>query len=133
MKRGAKEMPVRKLAEWVTLGVSSATILGLMTYLVLDLTEPDSPYVELVATPMHAEARRVGERFVLPIDIANRGSRTVSHASFSVAVAGIDSGRNETIEVDYLARESTQRVYKFVDRDPASAKVTVTPVYYRLD
>ena len=132
MKRGAKKMPVRKLAEWVTLGVSSATILGLMTYLVLDLTEPDSPYVELVATPMHAEAQRVSERFVLPIDIANRGSRTVSHASFSVAVAGSERG-NETVEVEYLARESTQRVYKFVDRDPASAKVMVTPVYYRLD
>ena len=48
------DITARKLAEWVTLGVSSATILGLMTYLVLDLTEPDSPYVELVATPTYA-------------------------------------------------------------------------------
>ena len=132
MKRGAKKMPVRKLAEWVTLGVSTATILGLTTYLVLDLTETDTPYIELVATPLHAQARRVGERFVVPIEIENRGNRTVTYASFSVAVAGSEA-RAETVEVEYLARESTQRVYKFVERDPASAKVTVTPVYYRLD
>jgi uncharacterized protein (TIGR02588 family) len=135
MKRSKADnkTPVRKLAEWITLAVSGATILGLIAYLAVDLTTPASPYVELVATPLHAAARRTGERFVLPIAIANRGGKTVSYASFRIDVAGKAGERTETVEVEYLARDSTQHVYLLLEDDPASAKIRITPVYYRLD
>jgi uncharacterized protein (TIGR02588 family) len=135
MKRAKphNKTPFRTIAEWITLAVSGATIVGLIAYLVADLTTPASPYVELVATPLPTAARRSGDRFVLPIAIANRGGKTVSYASFRIDVAGKAGPRTETVEVEYLARDSTQHVYLVLEEDPASAQVRVTPGYYRLD
>ena len=128
-----RPMPVRKLAEWITLIVSAATIIGLIVYLLFEFAAPDSPYVELVATPSVDEARKVGESFVLPIDIENRGGRTVALATFRITSAGANGEEHEHVELQYLARTSKQRIYMYLARDPKIANVRITPGYYRLE
>jgi uncharacterized protein (TIGR02588 family) len=128
-----RRMPVRKLAEWVTLIVSSATIVALIAYLLFEFAAPASPYVELVATPLFGNAQKVGESFVLPIDIENRGSRTVALATFRITIAGPSGEEHEHIELQYLARTSKQRIYKYLAREPKSANVRIVPGYYRLE
>jgi uncharacterized protein (TIGR02588 family) len=127
-----RKKPARLLAEWVTLIVSAATILGLIVYLVVELATPASSYVELVAQPVHAEIAQVGGRFVLPVEIENRGGKTAAYAKFRVTSDG-QSGTETEFELQYLGRNSRQRVYIYLDRDPRNMNVRVLPLYYRLD
>lgn len=128
-----RKVPGRKLAEWITLIVSSATILGLIAYLVMDIFTPASNHIELAATPVYGEAARAGNRFVLPIEIENRGGKTVAYASFSIAITGPDGKESETFELKYLAGNSKRRIYKYLPRDPKDVRIDLVPVYYTLE
>jgi uncharacterized protein (TIGR02588 family) len=128
-----RTMPARKLAEWITLAVSTVTILALVAYLLFEFAAPASPFVELVATPLFSDAQKVGESFVLPIDIENRGRRTVALATFRITIAGANGEEYEHIELQYLARTSKQRIYKYLAREPKRGNVRIVPGYYRLE
>ena len=122
-------MSSRKLAEWITLLVSSSVLVALIVYLALDLTRTASPYVELIARPALAEVEKAGDRYVLPIDVHNRG-RAVARANIRIA---LDGSENHDIGIEYLGKGSKTRVYKYLDRDPRAVRLTVTPTHYALD
>ena len=119
----------RKLAEWITLLVSVTVIASLIVYLAFDLTRTTSPYVELVARPAVDEVSKAGDRYVLPVDIHNRG-RAVARANIRIVLSG---GEQHDVQIEYLGRGSKTRIYKYLDRDPRGARLTVTPTDYSLD
>ena len=123
----------RKLAEWMTLLVSAAILIGLIIYLVLDVTYPASPYVELEVNALRDQVQKAGSRFVLPIEIHNKGERTIAYASLRVDVAIGNEAEKENVEVEFLGRKSKTRIYKYFDSDPRSLKIGVTPVYYKFE
>lgn len=128
-----RKLSSRKLAEWITLLVSAGTILALIVYLIFDLTTPASPYIELVARPLPAEAKQVGDRYVLPVEIENRGQKTIGYASFRIVITAPHGTQTDSIELQYLAKNSRTRIYKYLERDPKHSRIDISPIYYKFE
>ena len=138
--RGGDEKPgdqpsgPRKLAEWVSLGVSALLILALATYLVLQARRGNDPYVPAEARPLLDQVRQVGTMFILPVEITNGGRRTLRALKVEVTHQGPD-GKDESqeLDLDYLGERSTQKVYLYFDRHPRDLKVEAKPLHYQVD
>lgn len=120
----------RKLAEWITLIASVVVIFFLVAYLVHDLLSPASPYVEVLARPAYAEVSRAGNRYVLPIDIESRADRAVARLNIRIVVPGSPP---DDVEIQYLGKRSTVRIYRYFDHDPRTLKVEIAPTHYVFD
>ena len=125
-----RTLPKRKLAEWITLVTSIVVILSLVVYLVHDLLSPASPYVEILARPAYAEVSRAGSRYVLPIDIESRADRAVARVNVRIAQAG---AQPDDVEIQYLGKRSTVRIYRYLDQDPRTLKIEIAPTHYVFD
>jgi uncharacterized protein (TIGR02588 family) len=117
----------RKAAEWTTLGVSVAILLGLTGYLVYEGVTPDAAFIPVSATPLLDQVRRVDQRFVLPVEISNPGRKTVTNLQVELRTA---NGVEVEINIDYLGQRAKQTVYAMMDVDPRQTTVTVEPRIY---
>jgi uncharacterized protein (TIGR02588 family) len=124
----------RRLAEWVSFGVSLALVLGVVAHLVWRLREP---VTERVSARVTAQLDRVTEqsgRFVLPIAIENPGGRTVRDLQVRIEYRG-DRGATESMEllIDYIGQASEQVVYTYFRRDPRTLSIRAEPISYQVD
>ena len=122
-----RTFPSRKLAEWVTLLTSVVVIVALIAYLVHDALTPASPYVEILARPSYGEVSRAGNRYVLPIDVESRADRAVTRVNIRITVAGAPV---EDVEIQYLGKRATTRIYRYFDQDPRTLRIEIAPTHY---
>jgi uncharacterized protein (TIGR02588 family) len=124
----------RKLAEWVTMGVSALLILALAGYLVVEGMKPQPPYVRAEARPLIEQVRQQGERYILPVEVANHGERTLRDITMELRYVS-PGGKEETREftIDYLGEKSSQSLYFYFDEHPGGLQVEARPVSYRFD
>ena len=121
----------RSVAEWTTLGVSVAIILlliGLVGYLFLN--EGDKPAI-IEVTPMLSATRQVNGTYYVPVEVTNRGSRTVEQLRARVVLMNAQ-GQLETaeIEFDFLASGATDQAVVVFGDDPSGNTVTGQVVSY---
>jgi uncharacterized protein (TIGR02588 family) len=133
-RNGTQRSGPRKLAEWVSLGISLVLILGLAGCLLYEALQPHPPYVPVQVKPLLAEVREEDNRYILPIQVANRGERTLRDLTIEVEYRSED-GKSETrdIIIDYLGERSGQKVYTYFDRHPRYLRLRARPTSYRLD
>lgn len=121
MKLGRKTI---SLAEWVSLLLSAVIVLGLVAYLVNDLTKSSSEYISVSVSIEKDKIKSSEGRSIVPLKISNQGHR----AAQSLKVLAMDS----EIEIDYLAAGAEQIVYLFVD-DAEVEKLTAKASSYTID
>lgn len=132
----SKRSTGRKLAEWVTLGVSILLVLGVAGYLAYHAISADDPYVPVRVTPALDQARDLsgGQQFVLPVRIQNFGSRTIKDFQAELRWRS-PSGREETrqFKIDYLGEHSAQEQFIYLDDDPRTLGIRARPLQYSVD
>lgn len=138
-ERNTGEMPEvgavgRRVAEWITLSVSTLLILGIAGYLVYEMTRSGGPHVTVEARVLFAEVRHEGGRHILPIEIENPGRRTLRDVQIEVRLRP-PNGPRETREltIDYLGEKARQKVYLYLDWPPKPGSVRVAPLLYRVE
>lgn len=123
----------QKLAEWVTTGVSVLIILAVAGYLIHLTTLPESPHVAVQVRPLLQEARTTGDRFALPIELANPSRQTLQDVQAEVSWQSADGQpRRYEFKLDYIGERETQKVFVVLDRDPSTANVQARPLGYRV-
>ena len=128
-----QQSPARKLAEWVTMGISMLLILGLAGYLVFQGFQPAPPYIPAEVRALMQQVRQDGERYILPVEVANRGNRTLRDLKVEVTYLGPEGKETQDFLIDYLGERSQQNLFFYFDRHPAELQVETQPVSYRLD
>jgi uncharacterized protein (TIGR02588 family) len=125
---------VRKLAEWVSFGVSALIVVALAAYLVYDGLRTNGPIVPIEVTVAIDEAARAEARYVVPVKVRNNGRRTLTDVKVRVTHrSGGGEARSEDFDIDYLPEDAQETVYVFVDRDPREAQVEARALQYRLE
>ena len=124
----------RTLAEWVSLGVSALLIISMVGFLIYEGVRGQPPFVPTQVRPLAHEARRLGERYILPIEVRNLGDRTLRELEIE-ATYRTPEGKEETQEftVAYLGEGSSTRLYLYLDRDPSGEKIEARAVHYLSD
>lgn len=124
----------RKLAEWVSLGISAFLVLGLAGYLVFLVTQPRSPYVTLIVTPLVQQVQRAGDLYILPIEVRNSSPRTVRELKVQARQQAPDGQwHSREFTLKYLGAQGSQKVYLYFDHPPRAGQVTAQPLEYRLE
>lgn len=129
------EQPVthrRSTAEWTTLAVSIALILGLVglvTYLYIS-GDNRPPIVE--AIPLIEEVRQEGNAYYVPIEVTNRGDQTAEEVQVQAALSNPE-GQQETAQftIPFLAGGETTTGTAVFSEDPSAGELTVGAVSYR--
>jgi|GEM_PF-4680592 uncharacterized protein (TIGR02588 family) len=127
------KLPSRKLAEWITLVISAVVFLSVVFFLVLDLSETPSEYLEITATPLFSQIKKQGKLYILPLEVRNSGIQTLTAVKVRVSFGAKDQSAQEDIEIQYLPRQSAQKVYLNFERDPRLLDLKAKPVYYYFD
>ena len=125
----------RKFAEWVSLALSAVIIVILAGYLLFEAVTGSGPIVPAEARVRLDQISHAGERYVVPVEVSNRGERTMRDAKVEVTHRTAQQMPSETQDftIDYLAERSSQTVYLYFDRDPAQLDVRATVLHYRLE
>ena len=124
----------RRLAEWVTFGVSLALVLALSAHLAWRLREPVTDVIDARVTPRLDRVARQEGRFVLPLDIVNPGGRTIRDLQVRVEYRGTGGERRSMdLLVDYLGQSSEQVVYTYFRDDPRTLSIRAEAMSYRVD
>lgn len=134
--RGELHLPhgVRRLAEWVSFGVSAAIVLGLAGYLIYDGLRDGGPVVPVEVSVAFDRATMADERHVVPIRVRNMGVRTLTKVKVEVTHRGRDgSTQTDDFEIDYLPEASHETLYFYLDLPPRDANITAEATQYRLE
>lgn len=124
----------RKTAEWVTMIGSLLVVLAVAAFLVHEIAGPDSPYVPVAIRPRLDQVERREERWLLPVEVENRGRRTLQGFKGEVTFEAPGGERDRLeIEIDFLGEGSTQRHYLSFDRDPRELRLDARPLAYHVD
>ena len=131
--QGARTVGRRRIAEWLSFGLSLALILLLVVHLVGRALEPSPTVIDARVTPLFEQAAPRGSRFVLPVEVENRSPRAVRDLQIRIHYE-LD-GRQESMELvlDYVGQTSLQVVYAYFRQDPRGLSLRVEPMSYRLD
>jgi uncharacterized protein (TIGR02588 family) len=132
-ERGPRPFGPRRMAEWLSFGVSLALILAVVVYLVGRVLEPSAPVIDARVTPLLDQAKRQGSRFVLPVEVENRSPRSVRDLQISIHYE-LD-GRPQSMDfvLDYVGQTSRQIVYAYFREDPRGISIRAEPLSYRVD
>lgn len=124
----------RRVAEWITFGVSLALVLALAAHLAWRLREPASERVDARVAPRFAEVTEQAGRYVLPLDIVNSSARTIRDLQVRIDYRG-EGGERRSLDVlvDYLGQGSQQVVYTYFRLDPRTLSVRAEAISYRVD
>jgi uncharacterized protein (TIGR02588 family) len=124
----------RRLAEWITFGLSLTLVLALAAHLAWRLREPVTELVDARITPRLDRVAQQEGRFVLPLDIANPGGRTIRDLQVRVEYRGASGEpRSMDLLVDYLGQSSEQVVYTYFRDDPRTLSIRAEAMSYRVD
>jgi uncharacterized protein (TIGR02588 family) len=131
---GAPARGPRRLAEWVSFGISLALVLGLAGHLVWRMRVPVDEVVDARVTPQIDRVTEQQGRFVLPLAVENPSPRTVRDLQVRIEY-GAPGAAPESMEllIDYLGQASEQIVYVYFRRDPRALKIRAEPISYRID
>jgi uncharacterized protein (TIGR02588 family) len=134
MTGGAPARGSRRLAEWISFGVSLALVLGLAGHLVWRMRVPVEDAVDARVTAQLDHVTEQQGRFVLPLVVENPSARTVRDLQVRIEY-GPPGAAPESMDllVDYLGQSSEQIVYAYFRRDPRALKISAEPISYRLD
>ena len=115
MSRGAKHPPT--LVGWAARGLSLLAIGGIALLLALEMAAPERP-VRIVAEPLWGEVEPAGPggAVMVPVRIANRGSKAVLKVKIEFAGASADPAE---VELDLLGSDEERTVAIRFDRRPA--------------
>lgn len=129
-----KQDVVRSAAEWVTLSISTLLLLGVVGYLVREAMTPSPPFVSVEARPLMRQVKQEDGRYILPIEVRNKGNRALRDLRLEASYRGTD-GSEETLdlEITYLGEASTETLYLYLERPPADLGFEVQPRSYALD
>ncbi len=119
----------RSAAEWVTFAVASAilaVIIGLVVREIPDSKRPPLPVAVVV------ESAPRGDRFVVAIEVENRGERAAQEVQVSATLT-ID-GEEQTADqvVDFLSGGERVDLELLFDDDPSDGELEVDVTGYRL-
>lgn len=123
----------RKLAEWVTLLISGVLVFGLAGFLLVQALRPHPKYVPVRATPRFEHVQKQGRQFFLPIEVENRGRRTIREVNIEVKWMEQGKPQSRDVPIDYLGEQSSQTAIVIFEADPRNLRVEAAPTYYRLD
>ena len=131
---GGKEHRGRKLAEWVSLGLSLLLILGIGGYLLTEALRTGEPFVVAEAHLQHDRTVKKGETYILPMEVRNMGEHALRELKVQVTYTP-PGGEEETrdIDVTYLGASSSQTMYLYFKDDPKTLNIKAEPLVYNLD
>lgn len=123
----------RKVAEWVTLGLSVVIVTGLAGYILYQALREDAPYIPAEVRPLMDQVGREGGKYFLPVEVHNRGRRTLRDFRAELTYRTTD-GKQETrdIKIDFLAERARETRYFYFDQDPRGLQVEARPLGYGL-
>ena len=121
----------RSVAEWVTLGISSAILLAVVGTLVYQqLSGGDDPAVIEAAARLEA-VRVAGGAYYLPIEIDNRGGVTAQDVRVVVSIGSGQAERESSeLLIDFLAGGATASGTAVFRRDPRQYPLEIDVVSY---
>jgi uncharacterized protein (TIGR02588 family) len=123
----------RRLAEWFTLGISTLLVVAVAGILAYEAMRGDSPFVPISVEVMKDEAVKVGQQYVVPVQVQNRGAKTVRDLTLRVKQNGGREQDGHELRIDYLGEGAEQRVYVYLQSDPREEKLEVRAVAYQVD
>ena len=126
----------RRLAEWVSLGISVLLIAALAGYLVLEAVRSRSPYVPVEVRIELDQAHRTAGRFILPVTVKNLGNHTLRDVRVVIALrpgSGGGENKSQDFDIDYLGERAEQRLFVYLDEDPQTLTIEARAAQYRLD
>ena len=119
----------RDLAEWVSLAVSLAIVVGIAGLVVYaHLARPNQPAVIQVA-PRLGEVREAEGRYYLPVEVSNAGGQTVESLEVGLTLAGAGEPETAQISIPFLAHRETIKTVVAFTRSPAEGELAVTLSY----
>lgn len=122
----------RKLAELISLALSTLMLLGLFGYLAYDSfhREPNN-LLEIKTHALKSAIKKEGKYFVLPIEIVNLGDKTPSVVTFTVTTDLGQKDLSHQFEIQYLMRRDRRMVYVLFEEDPSAGTIEVHPTSYQ--
>jgi uncharacterized protein (TIGR02588 family) len=125
----------RRLAEWVSLGVSVLLIAALAGYLIFEGFRSRSPFVPVEVRIELDQAQRSAGRFILPVTVRNLGNHTLRDVRVVIehGSPADPEKRGQDFDIDYLGERSEQRLFLYLDEDPKSLSIGARAAQYRLD
>lgn len=125
----------RTLAEWVSLGISAALIAGLGVFLVYEIMKGDGAYNVARAVAQTDQVQQVEGLFILPVEVENRGERTLRDVAVELTYTLPGKEQPETAEakIDYLGEGVKQKLYFYLEHDPRQMPVSARALHYQLD
>jgi uncharacterized protein (TIGR02588 family) len=126
--KASVESAARSRPEWIVLGVSAsilAVVVGVLVALAFGTADPATP---TAGTP--GRARQVGEQFLVPVEIVNRGDLAAAEVQVvaELTIGGTTTSGDQV--VDFLGGgESQQLTFVFAD-DPADGELVITVTGY---
>jgi uncharacterized protein (TIGR02588 family) len=102
-REDSKGRSARKLAEWVSLGISAVLILGLAGFLLVEAFRANEPFVPVEVQAKADETRQLNGRFILPVQITNHGEQTLRDLKIELSFTSPDGEPDKTdLLIDYL-------------------------------
>jgi uncharacterized protein (TIGR02588 family) len=127
-----KPRPGRKFAEWVTVAVSVLIVAAVAGFLLYQAWHPPASYVPVDIAPRFDQVGQAGGRYVLPVELTNRG-QTMSSLRVEVVSTGRDrEPRRDTFEIHYFAQGATATRYVYFEDDPRMLRIDVHVLDYAL-
>lgn len=119
-------------AEWATLGLSVAIVLAVVALVTYQYLTGGGETPVVNARPLLEDARRQGDRYYLPVAVANSGDLTAQDVRVQVALAPRDGAAPETAEftLAYLAGGATKTGTVTFRGDPAQGEVRIESVSF---
>ncbi len=124
----------RKLAEWLTLGLSATLVLGVAAFLLYSALQDHPRFVPLEVRVLIEDARESGGHFIVPVEVRNLGRRSLKEITVRFSHASAD-GTQESGDfvVDHLGEGASHQAYLYLDQDPRAAKPDATASDYQLE
>lgn len=124
----------RKIAEWVTLGVSLLLVLGVAAYLCYRALRETPRIVPLEVRVLAERSQKLADRHVVPVEVKNHGHRTLKNVKVKVVQRqpGV-AGEATQLSIDFLGEGGVQMVYVYVQAHPRDLPVEAVPVSYELE
>lgn len=123
----------RKLAEWISLGISIAIVGGLAAILLRDAINSNGPYAVPTVHVVNSDIQQQGAVWIVPVEVENNASQTLRDVDIELSYrrAG-EQPETDTLTIDYLGRECSETIYFYLHQDPKGLKLEVRPLHYRM-
>jgi uncharacterized protein (TIGR02588 family) len=123
----------RRLAEWLSFGVSLTLVLSVVGYLFWRLREPATDNVLVQVSLQLDRASEQQGRFIVPIRVKNPGFRTLRDLQVRVDYRQQGEPRSLDVLVDYVGQSAEQLVYVYFDQNPSTLSVRAEAISYLVD